>query len=353
MNIKKITGSDSFLEELKGKKAAFLMAGSVTKTCEVEGITQAGIPGLIHLTPTLDSEFICTGKVFSMPEVAETPKGVPTPGLITRAVHQLKPFETVEILDLGFSTLPQIEECKIHDFGIKPSGSIDRGAGIDAKVVFEKGVEFGKTYETNSDYIIVGESTPSGTTTAQAVAKALGYETEGLFASSFKDVPVSTKEETISKAMKRIEKEKDIFNRLGSVSDNMLLFVGGFLVEASKKREVVLAGGTQMASCLLIVNSLVKELGLKLKASNIGLFTTGWVCNDRDSDIKSILEQLDFIPNAYCNEFSFTLSKLPPLKLYDRGEAKEGVGAGGALCYGLLNGLGEEEIVREVEKFFG
>jgi len=40
-------------------------------------------------------------------------------------------------------------------------------------------------------------------------------------------------------------------------------------------------------------------------------------------------------------------------KLYDEGEAKEGVGAGGALVYGILNGLGKEDITKEVEGFLG
>ena len=37
-------------------RADFLLAASVTKTCEIPGITQAGIPGMIPLTPTLDAE---------------------------------------------------------------------------------------------------------------------------------------------------------------------------------------------------------------------------------------------------------------------------------------------------------
>ena len=35
---------------------------SDTKTSQIEGITQAGIPGKIYLTPILDSEFLCTGE---------------------------------------------------------------------------------------------------------------------------------------------------------------------------------------------------------------------------------------------------------------------------------------------------
>ena len=87
--IKVIRGNIDFIENLRGKKATFLLAISNTKTANIKGITQAGIPDKIYLTPTLDSEFICTGEVRSLDIIAETPKGVPTPALITRAVHLL------------------------------------------------------------------------------------------------------------------------------------------------------------------------------------------------------------------------------------------------------------------------
>jgi NaMN:DMB phosphoribosyltransferase len=60
---------------------------------------------------------------------------------------------------------------------------------------------------------------------------------------------------------------------------------------------------------------------------------------------------LDFPINAYYADFDFSSSTHPALKLYDDGEAKEGVGAGGALVYGLLNGLSKEDIVKQVELF--
>jgi NaMN:DMB phosphoribosyltransferase len=58
---------------------------------------------------------------------------------------------------------------------------------------------------------------------------------------------------------------------------------------------------------------------------------------------------LDFDINAYYTNFDFTLSTHPALKLYDNAEAKEGVGAGGALVYGYLNGLDKDTITSKVE----
>ncbi len=107
--IKRLTGNSDFIEFLRGKSATFALTLSTTKTCEIEGITQAGIKGIIHLTPTLDAEFLCLGEVKSLKDVPRTPKGVPSPTLMSRAIHLLKPFCDIEIFDLGMEVKPKID----------------------------------------------------------------------------------------------------------------------------------------------------------------------------------------------------------------------------------------------------
>jgi len=348
--IKKIVGNVDFIENLRGKSATFALSMTTTQTCNIEGLTQAGIPGLIHLTPTLDGEFICSGEVRSLENIAETPKGVPTPALITRAIHLLKPFKQMQIFDLGVHTKPKLDYFKSYEFGLKMSDNIEDGANIDAKEVFEKGIEFAKDYELESDYLILAESVPSGTTTALCSALALGYECEGKFSSSFKAKPTDIKQKVIESALKNIDQNDDEFAKLSKVSDNMLIFNAGFVLGACKRgMPLVLAGGTQMAGVLLIANKLASNIDAK----NLALCTTKWVGEDESSEIKALLEMCDFKVNAFYADFDFALSDHPALKLYDQGEAKEGVGAGACLVYGLLNGLGKESITREVEKFLG
>ena len=351
--IKNIVGTKDFIENLRGKKATFLLALSNTKTYEIEGITQAGIPGMIQLTPTIDSEFVCSGEVRSLENIAETPKGVPTPALITRGVHLLHPFSSIELLNLGLEVDPKLDYFKIYNFGIKPSEAINKGANIDALNLFQKGVEFGQDYTTKDDYIILGESVPSGTTTATATALALGYDCEDKFSSSFKNVPNNIRQKTIDEALSQIKQNDDVFKVLSIVSDNMIIFVAGFIMGLNNRIPLILAGGTQMASVLLVVNKILKVMDGKLETSNLSLATTSWVNNDENSDIKGLLELLDFNINGYYSDFDFSLSEHPALKLYDSGEAKEGVGAGGALVYGLINGLTKEQITKQVEKFLG
>ena len=90
-----------------------------------------------------------------------------------------------------------------------------------------------------------------------------------------------------------------------------------------------------------------------IDSSNLALCTTKWINKDGKSNIKALLEQLDFSINAYASDFDFSLSSHPALKLYDEGEAKEGVGCGGALCYASINGLSKEDITKKIESFLG
>ncbi|EDZ63780.1 nicotinate-nucleotide-dimethylbenzimidazole phosphoribosyltransferase [Sulfurimonas gotlandica GD1] len=334
-------------DSLPEGKADFLLAASVTRTCEIEGITQAGIPGKIPLTPTLDAEFITNEKVFSMPELAETPKGVPTPALITRAVHKLTPYSNIEVLNLGLDAVPQ--KTPIQSFDIYPSGSVASGANIDARTVFEKGMIAGKNYELKGNYLILAESTPGGTTTATTTALALGYDCRNDFSSSFLNSPDSIKEKTINEALSLLDEDMTNFEKLSLVSDNMLIFYAGFLLEASRRFHVVLAGGTQMAACLLVADKLKEDVLMRIKSDNITLATTSWVANDENSDIKHILSLLSYTPHAVHTSFSFADTEIPVLKLYDEGEAKEGVGAGAALAYANTNGTTNKELLDAIE----
>jgi len=349
--IQNITGKIDFIESLRGKKATFMLAMSNTKTADIEGITQAGIPGKIYLTPTLDSEFLTTGKVRSLDNIAETPKGVPTPALITRAVHLLNPFVNIELLNLGLEKLPEIDYFTMHDFDIKPSQSINEGANINAQEIFQKGIEFAQSYKCKDDYIILAESVPSGTTTAKATAMALGYDVKDKFSSSFKNVPDDIKSKTIEDALANVSLNEDIFKILGDVSDNMIIFNAGLILGLNNQTPIILAGGTQMACVLLVVNKILEVMQGEMKTSNLALVTTSWIAYDTKSDIKALLELCSFDINSYFAEFDFSLSSHPALKLYDEGEAKEGVGAGAAIVYGYLNGLSKEQITKKVEEF--
>ena len=332
---------------LPSGNADFLLAASVTHSCDIIGITQAGIPGLIPLTPTLDAELISSGRPFSLSHLATTPAGVPSPALITRSIHTVTPFSTIEILNLGLVKKPN--QCLLHDFDITPSFSIRDGAAIHAADIFQKGRHFGRHYSLSGDYLILGESTPGGTTTAQAAVTALGFDAVDAFSSSFKNISRPLKTDVINQALSHISSTMSSFERLGQVGDNMLIFNAGFVIEASNRFQLILAGGTQMAACLLILDRLANEEKLHWTPENIQLCTTQWVQRDPRSDILRLLQQLSQPIKADYVLFDFSLSTNSRLQLYDKGEAKEGVGAGAAIAYGYQNGMSQQSIVSAVE----
>ena len=346
--MKILTLSDHQESTLPKGKADFLLAASVTHTCDIEGITQAGLPGKMYLTPTLDAEFISTGRVFSLEDLAETATGIPTPGLLTSAVQTLSPFSVVKVLDLGLEIQPQ--QCDLLSFDITPTPSIASDEAFDAKTVFEKGRAFGRSYKPHGDYVIIGESTPAGTTTAQAAIHTLGLHDEGLFASSFKEAPTAIKKTTVNAALSKITSNMGLFEKLSHTADNTLMFVAGFILEASHQSEIVLAGGTQMAAALLIADTIASRDSIYHDPRHITLCTTRWIAKDGASNINALLSQLNFRAKAVYADFLYEDAKIPVLKLYDEGEAKEGVGAGAAIAYGYMQGLTQKEITAEVER---
>ena len=354
MTYKTLLGKSDFLESLRGKTASFYLSASYTQSADIEGISQAGLKGLLHLTPVLDFEFLCVQEVRSLENIAVTPSGIPTPAIITRAVHTLKAFSSLEFLDLGVKKLPKLEHFPIHNFDISFSHAINTKTTINAFDIFQKGLEFGKTHKSPGEYTILAESVPAGTTTANALCLALGYEVENKFSSSFKNAPNKIKDTLIKEALVLCEKKVDIFEKAAQSADNMLIFNAGFVLgQSSTNKKLILAGGTQMAAVLLLVNSIVKEMNVEFDASNLAICTTKWLEKDENSDFIGILKLLDFNINAYASTFDFQNSSSKVLKKYDEGEAKEGVGAGAALCYAAINNIKEEELLEKIQHFVG
>jgi NaMN:DMB phosphoribosyltransferase len=166
-------------------------------------------------------------------------------------------------------------------------------------------------------------------------------------------VPNNIRNQTINNALKNIDENDDIFTILSKVADNMLVFCAGVILGFNNTQKLILAGGTQMACVLLIVNSILKTMQGTLETSNLALCTTKWVNDDKNSDIKALIEMSQLKVNTYYADFDFALSTHPALKLYDNGEAKEGVGAGASLVYGFLNGLEKVQITKKIESFLG
>ena len=140
-----------------------------------------------------------------------------------------------------------------------------------------------------------------------------------------------------------------LFDKLGHTADNTLMFTAGFVLEASRRFEVVLGGGTQMAAALLIADKVARRDGIAHDPRHISLSTTRWIAEDGASDIQVLLDQLHFSPKALYADFLYSDATIPVLKKYDEGEAKEGVGAGAAIAYAYAHGITQQQITAQVE----
>lgn len=345
-NIEVIVGDLGFLDRFCGE-CTFVLAGGYTKTAEIEGITVAGLPGFIEYTPALDMEVLYFGYPKSMPDIAKAPDGPPSPVLIAMAAKKLAPFG-LEFVDTGLTIHPQCPNTKVGEFCAE---SILQGSNVEAKKLYEKGVEYGYSIKDKSDYFILSECVPAGTTTAYAVVKALGYECDGYFASSSGEPSVKRlKQDVVTKALSSVSYDKnDPFDVMTKFGDTMQPFIAGAATELAKYKPIILGGGTQMAA----VCAIIKAISGSEPFANIALITTEWIAKDKDSNISGLLSMIDGSINGFYPAFNFADSKYKNLRLYEEGAVKEGIGAGAVAAHSYIQGVDKTELLNGVEEIYG
>lgn len=340
-------GAEDFAKKLKGQ-GGFALVMANTGTAIIPGITAAGAtPELTVYTPPLDAEFVHTGRIITLDEIPFTPPFVPTPGIITRAVISISDFKEFYI-DAGLKYSPVVPHYRV---GFGPGNDIRNGNAVtDVKEIIENAKRVGAEIAEKVDYLVIGESIPAGTTTALGVLLALGLSMEGYTSSSMYQNPQQLKASVVMEGLAKsgINGSCDPIKAIESVGDPMMAGTIGLILGASRKGiPVVLAGGTQMASVLVLLSRMY-DIG----SFNIALSTTRWVAEDGSSNLFGILKQAGInIPVLVAN-LSFAGMKYEGLKLYENGYVKEGVGAGGISAVAMVNGTPKEKIESTVEEIY-
>jgi NaMN:DMB phosphoribosyltransferase len=114
-------------------------------------------------------------------------------------------------------------------------------------------------------------------------------------------------------------------------------FVIGMLCAAAGELPVILAGGTQMAAVLALIDKLEQYTQQSIPHSNVLLATTPWVARDPRSDLRGILDDCGGWAGAI-PELEFSTMDCLPLRGYEQLLVKEGVGAGGACVAAITLG---------------
>lgn len=322
------------------KRPLFLLVLSNTEVATVPGISGAGSIGrYIQHTPAADAEIVSHGRLKTIGVMSDAPSGAVTPAVLTRAALNLSRCAHL-LINSGLQIVPGVPYYDLRaehgcDIRIKPGVPDAAAIRITSRKL---------AAHCDCDLAVIGESIPGGTTTALCVLYALGYGAH--VSSSLSSNPIALKEEVASKAMKRASIDvgglrKDPMRAITLFGDPMMPCVVG-LVEGfvSLGKNVILAGGTQMGA----VAAVLKELNVH---EGVAIATTKYVFNDASARFGELIDSLQI--DAFSAHPNFSRSIVRALQYYERGEVKEGVGAGGAMALACLSGYSQAVYRREVE----
>jgi uncharacterized protein (TIGR00303 family) len=301
----------------------FILTIGSTATARIDGISAAGAtPDLTSHTPSADAEILAYGRPTSAPVVPVSPSGCPTPAVVTRAARELLGFDAV-VVDAGAASETTA-----------PTVTLPGGAGADvreaeavpaAKAKFDAARAFGASLP--DDELVLAETIPGGTTTAMGVLTALGERAR--VSSSLPTNPTTLKRTVVDEALAASDlspgdADGDPLRAVRAVGDPVLTALSGLTVGALESgTTVTLGGGTQMSA----VAALVRHADV---TDPLTQTTTSFVAADGSADVRGLADTLDV--DVHVTDPEFDERDHPATDAYVRGEAKEGVGMGGALA---------------------
>jgi uncharacterized protein (TIGR00303 family) len=242
------------------------------------------------------------------------------------------------VVNAGLKVKPQVPFVEL---GGCPGMDIRTGKAVEnVERVIDRSKILGESLSRIADYLVVGESIPGGTTTALAVLLAMGVNAKGKVSSSMPinphELKIHTAEEGLKNSgIKEGELENDPIRAVSTVGDPMQPAVAGLVIGAAENVPVIMAGGTQMAAVLAIVNSLKKDV-----LTNVAIGTTRWIINDKTSNIINLISRIINVP-VLAADINFSKLNYDGLKAYELGVVKEGVGCGGAAIAAVLKSNGK------------
>ena len=327
-----------FIEELRGKDPVFVCVIATTETAKIPGISAAGkYPEFTDYTPPADVELLFYGRCKCISGIPVTPEGIPTPAIITMTALKLANIP-IFIVSGGLKVKPQ---TPFIDLGGKPGMDIRTGKAVEnVEEILQRAKLLGENLAKTSDYLVVGESIPGGTTTCLGVLLAMGYDAKGKVSSSMSGNPHNLKVKVVEEGFKRAgisfgALKEDPIKAVSIIGDPMMPAFSGLVLGAAKEKPVLMAGGTQMTAILAILKKLKSDV-----LENVAIGTTKWIIQDKTSNLSGLVNQIINIPVIAAN-LDFSTSKYGGLKAYEQGVVKEGVGAGGVAIASVLKSKGK------------
>lgn len=367
-----------WLRQHRGKRPLFACILSFTDTGLIPHISAAGMtPQARRYTAIADGELLANS---SPPRRLPLRAGI-SPAVISRAIltQQGIPFQLLSTglpdrLAAPHIALPQVIAKALHTGQAMTHSQV--------KALFESGLSWGQklAQQCPGSYLILGECVVGGTTTAQAVLTALGYDVAGRMSSSHNSRCASHQEQKlklVNQGLHHWQQHRSSSPSMSSVApladslatplpiplsavaacgDPMQAVAAGITLAASRQVGVLLAGGSQMLAVYAIAKALALEMAdivstekaLPWKNQRVVVGTTRWVIEDASADTQAIAREIG--APYLASEISFAQSSYFQLRAYEQGFVKEGVGAGGcAIAAHLYKGWNRSQLRHAVE----
>lgn len=300
----------------------FVLVAGTTRTARIDGISAAGAtPTLARHTPSADAEILVFGRPVHSPVVPVSPEGCPTPAAMTRAVREAVGFP-VTVVDGGLAEPAAVRTVPVD---ASPGGDVRAPEPVPAATaIFERAREVGRSLA--AEHLVLAETVPGGTTTALGVLRALG-ERPAVSSSKSRN-PLERKRSIVEAGLEASGLAPggaagEPVRAIRLMGDPVLAAVAGLARGAmATDGRVTLAGGTQ----LLAASALLRHDGV---SEPLAVATTSFVLEDPSAEVGALAESLDVEVRA--TDPGFEGVDHPAAAAFRRGEAKEGVGMGGAL----------------------
>ena len=332
----------------------FYLVIAGTNTSQITGISAAGVDSNSRkITALADAELCLLGTIKDYKYKLPMLKAGVTPALISNVCKVLLGANLI-VIPIGVYKRPYFQHKLVEKTYGNPSNCLSTGKTMDKSRVsnlYEKGLSIGLM---SNKPIVISESVPGGTTTAQAIMEAFGLNVADLVGSSLLRPPRKLKAEIIKTGLLNANLGND-FNAMDVISalgDPFQAFSMGLLIGARKsKNTVILAGGSQMIAILLLALEFLSLDEKQFFSERVFIITTGWLTYDESLKklLKKVANKHKVKLFGFASGLNFHSSKIKELRDYEKGYVKEGVGAGGLSLLAYLKGFKYEEIVSECE----
>ena len=356
----------NWLTHHRGKKPLFACILSFTETALIPQISAAGgHPNARRYTALADGEYLYRGATQRLEDrqypLPPLPAGI-SPALLTRAILTHSDIPLC-LLSTGLPKALPVPHISLPTVLAK---SLTTGAAMtrsQAEALFLSGYQQGFHLAATcasaafaaDGYLVLGESVVGGTTTAQAVLTALGYEVTGQMSSSHIKANHGQKRMLVTQGINRWKSRHRTNTSKNSpialaaaLGDPMQLVAAGILLSASRSVGVLLAGGSQMLAVYALASAIAHQNKIIWNPSQVLVGTTRWVIEDTNADTIAIAQAIG-VPYI-ASQLSFARSPYVQLRAYERGFVKEGTGAGGcAIAAHLYQNCTNDQLRHAIE----